>query len=155
MLRDALLEDRLVAEAADARAQPTAGLRRRTLAALQQTPTRATRRPDRPAPGAYALAAALVALLAAAAVMQLAPVPAPIETGEDPAPSGLAGIIATDGAGLESAVRLEVRRWETSVQDPLAVETRLMVDDAIATGEYLLARLPIPPGRAVGLDRRQ
>jgi hypothetical protein len=130
------IERLLRLEAAEARVAPSAGLRRRTLAALREATLHPAAGPSRPGPRAftYVAACAGLVLLASAAVLHLA---AP--SGDPAAPAGPRQVtgslnVLTSGAG----------RFES----PLKKEVRLLVADARQARDYLLSRLP----RRLGTD---
>ena len=133
------LERRLIEEAGAARREPSGELRRRTLAALRDV-TPATPRPTLPRRAAYAWAFALVAMLSAAAVLLVRAPVRPADEVERPV-IRLARLLGA------SAMNDQLVRLESNCEEPLLAEARLLVDDAIAAGEYLLVRLPLPVGQ--------
>ena len=144
-----VVDRRLGLEVAEARVSPPPGLRRRTLAALREASLQPSgaRAQRRPVVAAYALVCSVLILIAATAVLYLAPPGAPSSA---PRPSsrdtGPLRLLSLDTVRLEAAVEQRLHIGEGSWETPLRQEARLIVADARQAGEYLLARLPRAPG---------
>jgi hypothetical protein len=136
-------------EVTEARVAPSRGLRRRTLAALQEASLRAAPAPARQRPLAFTYAAAcgLLALLAATAALHLA---APRHPAEAPTADARQGgplvLLSLDGGRLEAVLKAQLQLGQDSWEAPLREEARLIVADARHARAYLLARLPRAPG---------
>ena len=116
-------------EAADARVEPTAGLRRRTLDALRDAALNPAPARRRPLAFTYAAACGVLALIAAAGALHL--------DGQRVAPAAPEGLRAR----LAPARLLNLDRFES----PLKAEVRLLVADARQARDCLLDSLPRPP----------
>ncbi|MHC4220242.1 MAG: hypothetical protein ACYSU7_17490 [Planctomycetota bacterium] len=115
-------------EATEACIAPSAGLRRRTLAALRDASLQPAAARQRPLAFTYAAACGLLVLLAAAAALHVAaPGRAPAVTGDR----------------SDRAVALNMLSLDTSrLESPLRQEARMLVADARHVREFVLARLP-------------
>lgn len=116
-------------EAADARVEPTAGLRRRTLDALRDASLNPAPARRRPLAFTYAAACGVLAVIAASAALHLDRQPI--------APAAPAGVRAR----LAPTRLLNLDRFES----PLKAEVRLLVADARHARDRLLCSLPRPP----------
>jgi hypothetical protein len=127
---DAVDVERLLRlEAAEARVEPTADLRRRTLAALRAASLQPALARRGPRAFTYAAACGALALLASAAVLHLGPSP----TVPSVPPRGGAGLVAVKLPRLDR------------VESPLKAEIRMLLADARQARDSLLASLPRPP----------
>ncbi len=135
------VERRLAADVESAWVAPPSGLRRRTLAALQEAPPDAApgAAPPRLLLATYAQAFGLMLLLAAGAFVlrSMTLRPGPVVSDRDRA-------FMPAIARLETSVSRQLEALETSWRDPLLAEARLIAADAREAGAYVLARLPGP-----------
>lgn len=134
------VDRRLRAEVAAARGAPSPGLRRRTIAALNDMREPVRVGPTRPTASAYAVAC--VALLALCVMAVRLGVPVSERPSRVVEPRTAATTL--DKPGLSALLRSPIRGFKEDWEPSLRTEAKLIADDARQAGQYVLATLPLP-----------
>jgi hypothetical protein len=141
------VERRLRAEAVDARVVPSPGLRRRTIAALNDVAYEPAVAAALPRPAAPAYALAFVALLALGVLAARVVIPGsagPVEAVEPPS------ILASfDTTAFDTLIRTRLQEFETTWESSLRTEAKLIASDA----RNFLDRSVAAFGRTLALAR--
>jgi hypothetical protein len=136
------VDRRLQAEVAAAQIEPSSGLRRRTIAALNDVgyePAFVAARP-RTAGASYAVGFLTLIALGALAV-RLGVTTGPGQQRVVEPPSILAGF---DTSGFDTLIRTQLLGLEDTWESSLPMEAKHIAADARRAGEYVLATLPLP-----------
>lgn len=136
------VERRLRAEVVATRLEPSPGLRRRTIAALNDIandPVSLSASP-RTAWTSYVVALLTMIVLGAVAV-RLGVTAGPVQQPVAEPRSILAGF---DTTGFDRLIRTQLQGLESTWESSLPMEAKLIAADARKAGEYVLATLPLP-----------